>query len=870
MNTLLTTLSDALQTPDVQRALLLIGIKSTLILALGGLVAYVLRGASSARRHLVWAMALGSVLLLPFLELALPTWRVALVPAPQAESFALAPMNDFIVEDIVVEPVVVFQGEDVIVAPAAPPAPHVMATRAPFSASLPPLAWLGLVWAAVAGGIGLYYLIGVMRLNAWTGKADPIEDEAIRQAARDVVWELDVQRPVALRWTDEALTPLTFGVFKPVVLLPRAAQEWDDERLRVVLLHEFAHIRRFDALTQMVAQAACALFWFNPLVWWGAGELRVERERACDDYVLERGTRASAYAAHLLEIARTLRARPPIGVVSMAHKGELEGRLLAILEPERRREILNRAVTIGAGVLFAAVLLPLAALKPWEVQAQPLHTVYAADMPDMPEPPLAPEPAGFESFDGLTNVEDSVAFGDATDTIRRSFDVRPGGTLAIRTDVGSIEVEPGHGDKVEIVVESNVDDFKVSFDQKGNTVSVRGDREGNRNWNWGRNNRVSFRVRVPQQFDVNLNTSGGSIEVGDLEGTVETKTSGGSLKFGRIRGTVKGNTSGGSIQLDGTTGNVDVNTSGGSIRLGDVGGTVKAHTSGGSIQIEEVGGDVDARTSGGSVTATITKQPRGRCALETSGGSVRVHLAEGLDLDLDASTSGGRVVSDFHPEHDRRERRNSSGDRLEDTIGKGGPELRLRTSAGSIYVTRLDGRSSSTRARDAAQARENAVHYSYSFTTDDGAEHEGDFETSMEAFGESLGGIVAMALEEAFTALDDVNWAEEMDRALSELDDNELREVEQALQEAQREMEASQREMAREMAEAQREMNRELSQAQRELSQSRRAEVEASVREAQQSLREAQHDIQEALREAQQSLQDVQRERATRRRQNNQ
>ena len=69
-------------------------------------------------------------------------------------------------------------------------------------------------------------------------------------------------------------------------MLPVAAQDWSDEQLRSVLLHELAHIKRRDVLGQLLAQFACALHWFNPLVWFAAWRLHVERERACDDLVL--------------------------------------------------------------------------------------------------------------------------------------------------------------------------------------------------------------------------------------------------------------------------------------------------------------------------------------------------------------------------------------------------------------------------------------------------------------------------------------------------------------------------------------------------------------------------------------------------------
>ena len=79
--------------------------------------------------------------------------------------------------------------------------------------------------------------------------------------------------------------PMVCGVWRPQIVMPRSAADWSDARCRVVVLHELAHIKRRDCLTQVVAQMVCATYWFNPIVWLAARRLRAERERACDDLV---------------------------------------------------------------------------------------------------------------------------------------------------------------------------------------------------------------------------------------------------------------------------------------------------------------------------------------------------------------------------------------------------------------------------------------------------------------------------------------------------------------------------------------------------------------------------------------------------------
>jgi hypothetical protein len=153
------------------------------------------------------------------------------------------------------------------------------------------------------------------------------------------------------------------------------ARAWTDERRHAVLLHELAHVHRGDCRVQALAQAACALYWFNPLVWKAAAALRAERERACDDEVLRHGARASSYATHLLEIARDLAPGiRPTAALAMARRAELEGRLLAVLADGRPRTSarVSRWLVPAIMILTTAVALS-ATRRESAAQDQPRH-----------------------------------------------------------------------------------------------------------------------------------------------------------------------------------------------------------------------------------------------------------------------------------------------------------------------------------------------------------------------------------------------------------------------------------------------------------------------------------------------------------------
>lgn len=111
--------------------------------------------------------------------------------------------------------------------------------------------------------------------------------------------------PAPLRITPASLTTGVFGIFRPVVIMPRTLlQTLDARQLRTVLAHEGCHIRRGDNLTAAIHRCIEALFWFHPLVWWIGANLLRERETACDEAVIEEGHEQRAYAESILTACR--------------------------------------------------------------------------------------------------------------------------------------------------------------------------------------------------------------------------------------------------------------------------------------------------------------------------------------------------------------------------------------------------------------------------------------------------------------------------------------------------------------------------------------------------------------------------------------
>jgi HEAT repeat protein len=191
-----------------------------------------------------------------------------------------------------------------------------------------------------------------------------VTDAGLNNLLINVAAAIRLKRTVRLLISQSAEIPSTWGIFRPVVILPADIQEWPLDRQRTVLCHELAHVKRFDMLTNFIADLACLLYWFNPLVWMATRALRYERERACDDYVLACGEKPSVYASALLELSERLgTGKYSSPAIAMAHQHRLERRLLAILASDISRSQISRSGALIACCAAIFLTLPLAAAQ---------------------------------------------------------------------------------------------------------------------------------------------------------------------------------------------------------------------------------------------------------------------------------------------------------------------------------------------------------------------------------------------------------------------------------------------------------------------------------------------------------------------------
>jgi len=328
---------------DLSLAFLIVcSAKVTLLFIFAWIAARAARHRAAEFRHLAWAAGIVGSLALPLVTLLLPAWHSATLGGAgglwgSAHTVAVNHSSQMLPSMIVDA-----------------------RTDSLLSSKLHGLVLL--LWAAGFLIVMSRLVAGFVRLARVSARSKPMIEDVWTAAVSEISKRLKITRRVrVLQCGNQAAIPITWGVFRPLIVLPAVASEWSEKRRRVVLSHELAHIARGDSLLQICAEIARGLYWFHPLAWVAARRLREESECACDDFVLNSGIEASEYATQLLDLARTF--ENPGGAWSPAlatvRPSKLERRFTAMLNPttERRQMSLRARLVIAFSALCLVLLL---------------------------------------------------------------------------------------------------------------------------------------------------------------------------------------------------------------------------------------------------------------------------------------------------------------------------------------------------------------------------------------------------------------------------------------------------------------------------------------------------------------------------------
>ena len=318
--------------------------KSLVIFAVAGLFAFCLRRKSAAVRGFVWSMAIVGCLIVPLFSFVLPKWELGILPAEAPISIAQSQLSPKPVSSI---PITSIQ-----------PQPNSVTGQSNTFTTLHWTDWMAIVWA----GAGLFLLI---RLIVGIGAVWHISARGNNFSRAAEQCRSNWNQRANVRLSDKITVPVVWGFLRPIILLPIDADQWQTERLRAVLLHELAHIKRWDWTMQMVAQVTCAVYWFNPLVWFAAHRIRIEAEQACDDQVLNAGYQSTNYAQLLLDITRNVKIAKVTArvAVAIARSSKIERRLRTVLAENLNRHPVTK-VAAGIGLLiFICFAVPMGTMR---------------------------------------------------------------------------------------------------------------------------------------------------------------------------------------------------------------------------------------------------------------------------------------------------------------------------------------------------------------------------------------------------------------------------------------------------------------------------------------------------------------------------
>ena len=320
--------------------------KATAILALGLVAAAFAQRASAAIRHALISATFVVLLILPVAVVSLPEIAIR-VPIAAFESVVSRPPTSAL--SVAREP--------------SPPTQAIAATqRVELSARI----IIRIIWVTGAALVLVSLAAGLWRVRRLRRTGLPTESIA------KLAWRNDqlsktlsgVRRPIEVLLHEDVVAPLTCGVLRPVIIMPRESTGWGAAALRRALIHELEHVRRFDWWVYLAARTTCAIYWFHPLVWIAYRQLTLDAERACDDAVIAH-EESTQYAEQLVALARQMvtRTQPAL---SMASRSDLAARVSAVLDPNRPR---GRAGVGRAALVVLAASALLIAIAPIQLVA---------------------------------------------------------------------------------------------------------------------------------------------------------------------------------------------------------------------------------------------------------------------------------------------------------------------------------------------------------------------------------------------------------------------------------------------------------------------------------------------------------------------
>ncbi|MGD8780437.1 MAG: M56 family metallopeptidase [Ignavibacteria bacterium] len=375
MNNILIDALKLIQTNDLLNLLF----KSAIVLTIAEVTVTLMKRNSASLRHWIWSISLFSLLILPVIICLLPAKTLPVLtdasiyqnkkiylgeavkvnPVDKSPSSALAKKDKIIVGNEFKE--------------NYDRSPKVTLTKNVSNATYGIQRTTNIAWELI---LYVLWLLGVMvgialltfnflkiKLLLKNGKCiNNIKwDECLYKKCK----QLKINKRIKLIIHPAVSVPAVFGFRKPVLFVPEKSVDWSYNKINIVILHELAHLKRFDFISNILVQLTCIIYWMNPLVWFAARKFYLEQEQCCDDIVISKGIEHCDYAELLLEVAGAISRKISLRnfALSMARKSGLKLRIKHILSTTIPRSLCrSRFITISS-ILLLVIIVPLSIIK---------------------------------------------------------------------------------------------------------------------------------------------------------------------------------------------------------------------------------------------------------------------------------------------------------------------------------------------------------------------------------------------------------------------------------------------------------------------------------------------------------------------------
>ena len=343
-------------------------IKSSLVLSVSFLIILLFRRKSAALRHFILSFSLISLLLLPLLSSLTIGWETPLLPSWSSDHIYSSAANKASNEnEIFIQRK--FQENNTIFSGIRGTGKKISGSLWPKNGSLKNILGLSML---ILWSTGLLFLLiriflGLYAAHRITRQGKKILSFSWQKLMEKLLKSLSLRRKISLFRHSRVKFPLTWGVIKPVIIMPDTSRNWTRDQCTSVLLHELSHIKRGDFLIKVIARISCAVFWFNPLSWITYKKMKMEQEKACDEFVIKAGVRPSTYAANLISIKKSgqVHWHPPALVLEAMGKNQFQARLTAILRKQFKTKEIKMKTKIMLSLTVILLMLVIGLARPY-------------------------------------------------------------------------------------------------------------------------------------------------------------------------------------------------------------------------------------------------------------------------------------------------------------------------------------------------------------------------------------------------------------------------------------------------------------------------------------------------------------------------